>query len=125
MSFNTNLRWRMIQLIHCTTRCRKNILWHCAEEKDVNMNVNLYSTLGSHEVLSMVLYSDWFILAQAQLLSFCHSFILRRSHLLPVQHPGKHTGLPSHVEQCLPLSAFRARALVNYQCITQLKQNDA
>ena len=48
----------------------------------VNVNVNLYSTLGSNEVLSIVLYSDWFILVKTQLLSFCHSFILRRSHLL-------------------------------------------
>ena len=37
-----------------------------------------------------------------------HSFILRRSHLLPDQLPGEHTDLPPHVGQCLPLSAFRS-----------------
>ena len=36
----------------------------------VNVNLNLYSALGSHDVLSTVLYSDWFILGQAKLLSF-------------------------------------------------------
>ena len=48
----------------------------------------------------MALYSDLFIVAKAQLFS-CDSFILRRSHFLPA-----HTGLPSHMWQCLPLSAF-------------------
>ena len=35
-----------------------------------NVNVNLHSTLGSHKVLSLALYSDWFILTQTQLISF-------------------------------------------------------
>ena len=42
----------------------------------------------------------------------CHSFILRRSHLLPDQLPGEHTGLPSHVGSAPPLSAFRATHLL-------------
>ena len=50
--------------------------------------MNLHSSLGSHKVLSMVLYSDWFIVVQVWLLSFCHSFILKRSHLLLDQLPG-------------------------------------
>ena len=56
-------------------------------------------------------YSDQFILAKDQLF-LCHSFILSWSHLLPDQLPGKHTGLQSHVRQCLPLSAFRTTHLL-------------
>ena len=41
----------------------------------------------------------------------CHSFVLGRSHLLPDQLPGEHTGMPPHMGQCLPLSAFRATHL--------------
>ena len=42
----------------------------------------------------------------------CHSFILRRNHLLQDQLCGEHTGLPSNAGQCLPLSAFRATHLL-------------
>ena len=42
----------------------------------------------------------------------CHSYILRRSHLLPDQLPVEHTGLLSHVGQCLLLSSIRATHLV-------------
>ena len=43
-----------------------------------------FHTLYNHKILSMALYSDQFILPKAQLFS-CHSFIFRRSHLLPDQ----------------------------------------
>ena len=32
----------------------------------------------------------------------------------PDQLPGEHTGLPSHVEQCLPVSSFRATHLLTH-----------
>ena len=64
------------------------------------MNVNLYSALGSHKVLSMPLYSDCFILAQAKFFFFLSFLILRMSHLLSDQLPGEHTGLSIHLMCC-------------------------
>ena len=56
-------------------------------------------------------------MAKAPLFSF-HFFILRRSHLLPDQLPGEHSGLPPQVGQCLPLFAFRATHLLISQTHT-------
>ena len=50
-------------------------MYVCRQTYELYVNVNLYNILGSHTVLAMALYSDWLILDQGQLLSFCHSFI--------------------------------------------------
>ena len=44
----------------------------------------------------------------------CHSFILRRSPLLSDQFPGWHTGLPSHVGQCLPLICLQSHTFTHF-----------